>query len=247
MKTRFSTLVFFSLLLSISVQTQAEQINVAVASNFAAAITDVSQRFENETGHQLTLIFGSTGKLYTQIKNGAPFDVFLAADERRPALLESNGDAIAGSRFTYAIGKIVLWSPDIQYSNPGISTLQQQDFRFLAIANPKLAPYGRAAEETLQALQLSDLFNGKIVRGENINQALQFVSSGNAQLGFVAFSQIKMTASSNSYWEVPQELYSPIQQQALLIKDNDTARDFLNYLQRPDIINIINNYGYSTP
>jgi molybdate transport system substrate-binding protein len=195
------------------------------------------------------LIFGSTGKHYAQIKNGAPFDAFFAADVRRPELLEKEGVALPGSRFTYAIGKLVLWSPKTGYVDPDASILERGEFHHLAIANPKLAPYGKAAQEILQALGLWDRHSGRLVRGENIGQTFQFVDSGNAEFGFVAYSQVKHPNQpiKGSFWEVPQSLYTPIKQQAVLLKDKEAARVFLSFVRSDEALKIIHDYGYDTP
>jgi len=230
-------------------QSLADEIRVAVASNFTNAIVAISAKFEATTGHDVTLIFGSTGKHYAQIKNGAPFDVFLAADVERPERLEKEGVSVFGSRFTYAIGQVVLWSPNPHFVDSNGSVLRQGKFRFLAIANPKLAPYGKAAMEVLQAHGLWGGITGRMVRGENIGQTFQFVKSGNAELGFVAYSQIKRpnTPVAGSFWKVPQILYTPIKQQGVLLNDNESTRAFLAYMQSNDALKIIRDYGYETP
>lgn len=227
----------------------AEEIRVAVASNFTDAARSISRLFETNTGHKVVLAFGSTGKHYAQIKNGAPFDVFLAADVHRPELLEKEGVAIAGSRFTYAVGKLVLWSPINGYVDPDGQVLQRMNFRFLAIANPRLAPYGVAAREVLQARGVWDSLTGRIVRGENIGQAFQFVYSGNAELGLIAYSQVQRPGlpPEGSIWVVPQALYHPVEQQAVLLKDRKAARTFLSFVQSDTALQIIHDYGYDTP
>jgi molybdate transport system substrate-binding protein len=232
-----------------STQSLAAEIRVAVASNFTRAMTNLAQQFEANTGHKVKLVFGSTGKHYAQIRNGAPFDVFFSADMKRPKLLEEEGLAVPGSRFSYALGKLVLWSPNAGYIDSDGEVLSDGRFYHLAIANPKLAPYGRAAKEVLQSRELWKAMKGKAVRGENIGQAFQFVNSGNAELGFVAYSQIKQPAQAivGSYWEVPQSLYTPIEQQAVLLKDNKATRDFISYVRSKPALEIIQNYGYDTP
>ncbi len=227
----------------------AAEINVAVASNFTHAMITISEHFETRTGHRITLIFGSTGKHYAQIKNGAPFDIFFAADRKRPERLEKEGLAVPGSRFTYAIGKLVLWSPIKDYTNSEAKTLEKREFHHLAIANPKLAPYGRAAHEVLQSLGLWDKLNGLIIRGENISQAFQFVKSGNAELGFVSYSQIKHPeqAIQGSFWDIPQIHYNPIEQQAIQLKESKTARLFLIFVQNHEVREMIRGYGYNVP
>ena len=227
----------------------ADEIRIAVASNFSRPITAISQLFEKNTGHKVSLIFGSTGKHYAQIRNGAPFDAFFAADIRRPLLLEQEGLTRTQSRFTYAVGRVVLWSPDKHYVDPLGNVLEQGDFYHLAIANPKLAPYGKAAMEILQKRGLWERLRRRLVRGENIGQTFQFVKSGNAKLGFVAYSQIKQQDDSEkgSYWITPQAMYTPIEQQAVLLKEGQAARTFLAFVRSPEILQLIHDYGYDTP
>ncbi len=228
---------------------QPRDIRVAVASNFSVAARAIAERFEYQTGHSVTLIFGSSGKHYAQIKNGARLDVFLSADAGRPTLLENEGLAEMDSRFTYVRGRLVLWSPQPDFVDADGAVLEEGDFRFLAIANPRLAPYGMAAREVLEDRSLWKSLNRRIVRGENIGQALQFVKSGNAALGFVAYSQISYPGHSpeGSYWEVPDSLYSPIEQQAVLLTDSDAARSFWEFLRTPETQALFREYGYYTP
>jgi molybdate transport system substrate-binding protein len=227
----------------------AEPIRVAVASNFTHAMQDIATRFEQQSGHRVVLAFGSTGKHYAQIKNGAPFEAFFAADVRRPRLLEEEDIALPGSRFTYAIGKVVLWSPDPAVVDARGRVLDEGTFRHLAMANPRLAPYGRAAQQIMQAKGVWKALRGRIVRGENIAQPYQFVKSGNAQLGFVAYAQIKRPGERihGSYWEPPRSLYEPIEQQAVLLQNNSVARQFLDYIRGPQAQKVIRDYGYDTP
>jgi molybdate transport system substrate-binding protein len=237
-----------SLLLFSGVST-AEEIRVAVASNFTHALGNLANQFESETGHTVTLIVGSTGQHYAQIKNGAPFDAFFAADTVRPELLDEEGIALPGSRFTYATGKLVLWRPEGDGLESALSMLQQGEFRFLAIANPRLAPYGKAAQEVLQAQGVWEAMRGKMVLGQNIGQTYQFVKSRSAELGFVAYSQLKAFKGETSgyFWEIPQALYTPIQQQAVLLTENRTAREFWRYVKGYNARKIIRNHGYETP
>ena len=242
--------LFIVLALSLaSAQSMAAEIRVAAASNFTRAMTSLVQQFETNTRHKVKLVFGSTGKHYAQIRNGAPFDAFFAGDIERPRLLEEEGMAIPGTRFTYAVGKLILWSPKAGYIDSDGKMLSDGNFYHLAIANPKLAPYGRAAREVLQSRGLWSGMKDKIVRGENIGQAFQFVNSGNAELGFIAYSQIKLPGQSiaGSYWEVPEKLYTPIEQQAVLLKDNDATRDFISFVRSKLALEIIQDYGYDTP
>lgn len=224
----------------------AAEIRVAVASNFARAMTSLARDFEENSGHKVKLVFGSTGKHYAQIRNGAPFDAFFAADIKRPRLLEEEGITVSGSRFTYATGKLILWSPMSDYVDSEGEVLKHGNFDHLAIANPKLAPYGRAAREVLQSRGLWNEMKYKAVRGENIGQAFQFVSSGNAKLGFVALSQVKNIDKpiAGSYWEVPQSLYTPIKQQAVLLTNNEAGRSFISYIKSKPALKIISNHGY---
>jgi molybdate transport system substrate-binding protein len=224
----------------------AETALAAVAANFAKTAQELIDRFAAETGHEIRISTGSTGNLAAQIRNGAPFAVLLAADERRPAELESEGLAVPGSRFTYAVGKLVLWGTDPRWVLLDPSTaLNDPELKRLAIANPELAPYGRAAEEALTALGAWDAVQPKLVRGEDVGQVFQFVSSGNADLGFLALSQV--LDQSGSRWEVPQDLYTPILQQAVLLgpgKDNAAAKAFLDYLRSEPARDLIRAAGY---
>ncbi|KES23182.1 MULTISPECIES: molybdate ABC transporter substrate-binding protein [Pseudomonas] len=227
----------------------ADEVQVAVAANFTAPIQAIAKDFEKDTGHKLVASFGATGQFYAQIKNGAPFEVFLAADDSTPAKLEQEKAVVPGSRFTYAIGKLALWSPKDGYVDAKGEVLKQGGFQHLSIANPKTAPYGLAATQVLDKLGLKDKLTGRIVEGQNIGQAYQFVSSGNAELGFVALSQIykdgKVTAGSA--WIVPADLYEPIRQDAVILekgKDNAAAKALVDYLKGPKAAAVIKAYGY---
>lgn len=237
------------LLLLVNSQAMADELLVAVASNFADSLKHISAMFEQDTGHRVKISIGSTGKHYAQIKNGAPFDILFAADVRRPALLEQQSLAIKNTRFTYALGKLVLWSPKPGLVDAQGRVLERDGFHFLAIANPKLAPYGKAAQEVVQSRGLWSSLTGKMVRGENIGQTYQFVKSGNAELGFVALSQVKRPGLpiQGSFWDVPQGYYSVIEQQAVLLKDNEVSRTFLCYVRSSDVVQMIRDYGYDTP
>lgn len=218
------------------------ELNIAVASNFKQPAAKIVQEFQDRTGRNVIVTLGSTGKLYAQIEHGAPYDVFLAADAERPRLVEAHFSTAKGSRFTYAVGNLVLWSPTKGVVDPDGQILDQGGFSRIAIANPLLAPYGRAAEEVLKKRGLWRQLQDKLVRGENIGQTFQFVYSGNADIGFVALSQVK--DSGGSMWIVPQELYSPIEQQAVLLSDDPGAREFLEYLKSKQAREIIRGYGY---
>jgi len=234
-------------------QIAADEIKVAVASNFYPAMKEIvsqyelkqSQSFEN---HNIVLISGSSGKHYAQILNGAPFDIFFSADKVRPILLEKKGISETGSRFTYALGRLVLWSSLDGFIEKD-EQLYSNDLRFLAIANPKIAPYGGAAREVLLSLNLWEDLQSKMARGENIAQTFQFVNSGNAKLGFISYSQLMNPSYPvvGSFWEVPQSLYTPIEQQAVLLKKSSLAKDFLSFIESDESLNIISKYGYDLP
>lgn len=234
--------------MSAPVAVGADQIRIAVASNFTKTLTVLADRFIAESRHDVRISSGSTGKHYAQIINGAPFDVFFAADKQHPKRLVQEGLGLPGSRFTYAVGRLVLWSPRREYIDSDGKVLARGDFRYLAIANPELAPYGIAAREVLQSLDLWKALEGRLVRGENIGQTYQFVSSGNADLGFVAGSQLYSgMASDGSRWDVPQVLYTAIEQQALLLRDNDAANAFLSFVRSEWAAGIIRDHGYDLP
>ncbi len=231
----------------------SNEIHVAVASNFYNPLREIATQFEKETNHQIKVIAGSTGKLYAQIMHGAPFDIFLAADQKRPMMLEKNGNAISGTRFTYAVGKITLWSvfPNAISKN-GKSTLRANNFSHIAIANPRTAPYGKAAIQTMQNLGLWKKIQPKVVQGENIGQTFQFVASQNAKLGFVALSQIldPKNKFKGEKWDVPEKLYDPINQDAVILKkggNNSAVKTLSKYLKSKKAKLIIQKYGYGLP
>jgi len=219
---------------------------VAVAANFTAAANEIGAAFTKSTGHTVKYSFGPTGQLYTQITQGAPFEVFLAADAKRPALAESEGHAVDGSRFTYAFGKLVLWSADATLIDGTDAILKTGAFEKLSIANPAAAPYGAAALETLKAMGVHDAVAPKIVQGASISQAHQFVATGSAQVGFVALAQIALD-DKGSRWVVPENLYAPIVQDVVLLKTgaaNEAATAYVTFLRSPEALDIIQRYGY---
>jgi len=229
---------------------RAEETLVAVAANFAEVIDELKPLFRKSTGHTLQSTTGSTGKLYAQIKEGAPFHILLSADEKTPERMEKEQLAVAGSRFTYAIGKLTLWSVDEgRITSDGQAALKAGDVRHIAIANPDLAPYGVAARETLQSLELLDFLKPKIVMGQNIGQTHSMVATGNAQLGFVALSAVlsPREKTKGSRWDVPQNLFTPIRQDAVLLNagaKNEAAIAFMKFLKTPDARTVIERYGY---
>ncbi|MDR2032558.1 MAG: molybdate ABC transporter substrate-binding protein [Azoarcus sp.] len=228
---------------------RADEVQIAVAANFTAPAKDIAAEFEKDTGHKVTASFGSTGQFYAQIGQGAPFEVFLAADDTTPAKLENEGHTVAGSRFTYAIGTLVLWSAKEGVVDDKGAILGAGAFEHLAIADPQKAPYGTAAVEALTKLGMWDALQARIVKGNNIAQAHQFVSTGNAELGFVALSQVYKDGkvTSGSAWIVPTDLYEPIRQDAVILakgKDSAAARAFAEYLKGPKADAIIKSYGY---
>jgi molybdate transport system substrate-binding protein len=227
----------------------ADEVQVAVAANFAAPMKEIAARFEHDTGHKVLSTVGATGKFYAQIKNGAPFDILLAADDETPARLEKEGAAIPHTRFTYAIGKLVLWSAQPGLVDDKGDVLKKASFEHLAIANPKLAPYGAAAVQAMQKLNLYSALEPKFVVGESIAQAQQFVASGAAQLGFVAMSQVYEGGKlkSGSAWVVPGSMYSPIRQDAVALekgKGKPAVDALINYMKGDKAKAVIRSYGY---
>lgn len=228
----------------------AEEVQIAVAANFAAPLKQLAADFEKDTGHKLVAAFGSTGKFYTQIKSGAPFEVLLAADDETPARLEKEGDGVAGSRFTYAIGRLALWSKQPGFVDESGDVLKKNAFQHLALPNPKLAPYGAAALEVLKALGVLDAVQPKFVTAENLTQVQQFVGSGNAELGFVSLSQVQKDGrlTEGSVWIVPQSYHTPLRQDALLLargKGKPAAEALLAYLKGDKAKALIRGFGYA--
>lgn len=252
---RFLWLVIILSATVVSATAKAEEATVAVAANFTAPMQKIAQAFEQDTGHKVLLAFGVTGKFYAQIKNGAPFAVLLSADDETPVRLEKEGVAIAGTRFTYAVGRLALWS-----KNPFLvddkghvllrDTTDKNNFKKLAIADPKLAPYGAAAIEVIERMGVIDKVRSKLVQGDSIGQAFQFVMTENAELGFVALSQISIDGriTQGSAWVVPQNLYTPLKQDAVLLtfgKHNAAAIALMKYMRTERAQTIIRSYGYS--
>lgn len=227
--------------------TLAEEVSIAVAANFTDAARDIIPLFEEQSGHRIKVTFGSTGKLYAQIEHGAPFEVFLAADRTRPQRAEDEGLAVSGSRFTYALGKLALWSVKPGLLDHGEKYLKQAEFSRAAIANPKTAPYGLAAQEVMQRLGIWQQVEKRLVRGDSIAQTFQFTATGNAEVGFVALSQVKAWQGEGSQWEIPGDYYKPIEQQAVLLaraKENPAALAFLEFLKSETARKVIAGYGY---
>lgn len=238
---------------------RAEVVAVAAAANFRAPLEALAGEFERQSGHRVAAAYGSTGKLYALIRNGAPYAVLLAADAATPQRLEAEGAAVAGTRFTYAIGSLVLWSAQPGRVDPQGAVLRSVPAAgaaaavdHLALADPKLAPYGAAALQTLQSLGLEQAWRPRLVQGEDINQAYQFVATGNAVMGFVAQSQVMRDGAlaGGSAWIVPQQLYAPIRQDAVLLnagRDSAAARAFLHFLQSDATRARLAAFGYRAP
>ncbi|MDG2139872.1 MAG: molybdate ABC transporter substrate-binding protein [Gammaproteobacteria bacterium] len=227
----------------------AESLTIAVASNFADTAKHLVEKFEANSGHDVQLITGSSGRFFAQISNGAPFDIFLSADREKPIALVEAGFARSESRFTYAIGRLALWSRDEMLVSGDASVLQTDKFKRIAIANPRLAPYGIAASEVLNKYGLYDEIRARLVQGENIAQAYQFVFTGNAELGFVALSQVMegRTLISGSAWIIPEELHRPIRQDAVILAHGmggSAAEAFMNFMKTPESRAVIASYGY---
>lgn len=222
---------------------------VAVAANFSEAIDELKARFETATPHRLRIVYGSTGRLYAQVVNGAPHDILLAADQAHPRRLVSEGLAVAGSRFTYATGRLALWSMDPERIASGADALSSGEFRALAVSNPDLAPYGAAAHQVLEKLGLHERLRERIVTGQNVGQAHAMVATSSAELGFVALSHVigRRDGAAGSHWEVPDDLHDPIRQDAVLLlrgKSNPAARAFVAYLRSREARALIVRYGY---
>ena len=231
---------------------RAEEAMVAVAANFSAPMQQIAALFQKETGHQIKLSFGASGGIYAQIKNGAPFDLFLSADQLTPQKLEAEGLGVPNSRFTYATGQLVLWSKQEGLVDAKGHVLQNKSIQRIALANPKLAPYGAAAIETMTNLGLLKELQSKLVQSDNIAQTYQFVSTQNAQIGFVALSQVFANGkiTSGSAWIVPGNLHQPIQQDVILLRkgqDNKAATALLLYLKGEQAKKIMKSFGYLSP
>ena len=239
----------FLLFYSAAINTQAAEISVAVAANFSSVLKDIAVEFQKDTGHQLAITPGATGKFYAQISNGAPFDVFLSADDETPRKLAQEGKAIAASQFTYAIGRLALWSPSPDLVDKSADILKTDKFKFIAIANAKVAPYGQAAVQTMQKLGVLTKIEPRVVQGESIAQTYQFVSTGNAQLGFVALSQIFENGKikSVSAWIVPEEMHEQLKQDAVVLqscKHMSACQALMDYLKSEKVKKMMASYGY---
>lgn len=250
MKTRLPLLFAALFAMGLSTSLHAAEVQVAVAANFTAPMQKIATMFEADTGHKAVLSFGATGKFYAQMANGAPFDVFLAADDSTPAKMDKEERTVPGSRFTYAIGRLVLWSAQPGYVDSQGQVLKSGDFKHIAVANPKLAPYGLAATQTLQKMGLLDGLQPRFVLGENISQTYQFISTGNAPLGFVALSQVMVDGKidKGSYWQVPEDMHEPIRQDAVVLRRaeaNPAASALVQYLKGDKARAVIKAYGYS--
>ncbi|MFZ5532154.1 MAG: molybdate ABC transporter substrate-binding protein [Pseudomonadota bacterium] len=229
---------------------RAAEVVAAVAANFGPAMARIEPGFESATGHNLTLVLGSSGKFLQQIQQGAPFDVLLSADAERPALLAKSGLGVPASRFTYAIGRLALWSPQAGAFSDGEAYLKAGAFRHLAIANPAVAPYGAAAQRALEQLGLWAGLQEKIVRAEDIGQVYGMAASGAAEVAFVAYSSVLAGGKPGSQWLVPQHLYPPLNQDAILIsraQNNPAAKALLDYLKAPAAREVIASLGYDLP
>lgn len=235
-----------SMAMTAAATARAADIPVAVAANFTVPAKELATAFHAKTGYTVALSFGASGQFYAQITQGAPFEIFLSADEARPQKVEADGLAVPGSVFTYAIGRLVLWSADPHLVDANGMVLHEGGFTHIAIGDPKAAPFGAAAVQTMKALKVYDELAPKIVTGQSITQAYQFIASGNAELGFVSLSQV-VHDQKGSEWVVPQTLYSPILQDAVLLKtgaQDPGAKAFFVFLQSPAAVKIIKSYGY---
>ena len=249
MRFNLRRLLTLTAALALSAAAQAEVVQIAVAANFTAPARALAEIFARTTGHEAKLSFGATGAFYTQIKNGAPFDILLAADDERPIRLEKEGDTVPGSRFSYAIGQLVLWSAKPGFVDGEGAVLKGGNFNKIAIANPKLAPYGAAAVETMDKLGLAAALTPKLVTGESIGQTYNFIATGNAELGFVALAQVLDGGKlkSGSMWVVPAKYHAPIIQDAAILKRaaaNPAAKAWMALMRSPNTQDFIRSYGY---
>jgi molybdate transport system substrate-binding protein len=240
---------FFLFMIGFAAAASADEVQVAVAANFTEPMQKIAAEFEKDTGHKVQLMFGATGKFYAQIRNGAPFEVLLAADTATPTKLVNEGSAVAGSQFTYAIGKLVLWSPKPGLVDDHGNVLKNANIAHVSYCNPKLAPYGLAAVEAMKSLGVFDALQPKLVQGENIAQAYQFVVSGNAEIGFVALSQVFKDGrvTGGSAWVLPANLYSPIRQDAVILdkgKGRAAPAELVKYLKSDKAKAVMRAYGY---
>lgn len=243
-----ATLVLLSASAVLTASAMAAEVRVAVATNFIAPAGQIAAAFEIGTGHEVRLSSGSTGALYAQITQGAPFAILLAADELRPSRAVDEGYGVADTMFTYAIGRLALFSPLLDMSD-GQAALAGGDFTHLAIADPETAPYGAAALEVLEALDLSAYILPKLVTGQSVAQALQFVKSGNAEIGLLAVSQV-LDEPMGQVWRIPATFHAPIRQDAVLLRmgeGNEAAHAFLTFLKSDEAHKIIDQYGYDVP
>ena len=250
MLPRLHRLLALTAALAFTTLARADVVQVAVAANFTAPARALAEVFARTTGHEARLSFGATGAFYTQIKNGAPFDVLLAADDERPARLEKEGDTVAGSRFTYATGQLVLWSAKPGFVDDQGAVLKGGHFGKIAIANPKNAPYGAAAVEAMEKLGLAATLQPKLVTGESIGQTFNFIATGNAELGFVALAQVLEGGKlkSGSMWVVPAQYHAPIIQDAVILNraaSNPAAKAWMELLKTPQSKELIRSYGYA--
>lgn len=248
----FKSILAASLFALAPLSVLADELKVAVAANFLKTIETLSKNFEQQTGHTIKVSGGPTGKLYAQIENGAPFDIFFSADQKSTKKLEDDGKIKLGSRFVYAQGRLSLWMPNVPAGVEASEVLKKGDFKHIALANPKAAPYGVAAEQTLKKLGLLEALRPKFVMGENIGQTYQFVATGNAQMGFVAHSYTvdPKHVNKGSYWLVPLSFHSPLDQDVVILKkaeNSKVAQAFIDYVKSAEGKKIIEASGYTVP
>lgn len=252
LRKRFSQLILAGLLAFCSLAASADEILVAVASNFIKPMQAISQQFTDKTGHKVTLSFGSSGKLMAQIRHGAPFDLFLSADKDKVSHLLDKGLAIAGTEFIYAQGRLVLWSNKANFVDDSGEILKSDKFRYIALADAKLAPYGKAAQQVIDTMNIDKQLKPRVVKGENISQTYQFVRTGNAELGFVALSQVQQHTSKlkGSQWLIPSHYHHTIDQYAVTLnraRNNDVAAEFSRFLKQENSLALIRSFGYDIP